>query len=228
MLRYVRTNGRVQPAEAESVEVSDDGRISGWRSVSDRAVGSFAGTLPDAEVETLQGLVGDIAGSAPPNDPPPPDAATESLELDGAEAVSIAGVRGHDESDWGRLAAAARGLLDRMTDFPLAAVGLTSAAGAARLQHHGTEPLQLDLTSVQVRVTAWRGYYEPAGDWSAAVAGPGLVVAEQGWFHDLPVDPDFAVDGRDITVHLRADFAVLPGDQPIPVAVSHTPAPRGS
>lgn len=227
ILRYVRTNGRLQPAEAESVELSTDGRISGWRTVSSHAVGSFAGTLPDTESEPLRKLIASVAGSAPRTDPPPPDAATESLELDGAEPISLAAVLDDDTSSWGRLAAAARQLLDRMTDFPLAAVGVAPIDGHARLEHRGTEPLELDLSSVELRVTAWHGYYEPAGDWSGTAAGPGRIGAGPGWFHDFALEPGFPIEGPDLTVHLRADFSILAGERLIPVAVSHTPAPPG-
>jgi hypothetical protein len=227
ILRYVRTNGRLRPAEAESVGLSADGLISGWRTVSTSAVGSFAGTLPGAETQALQDLIDAVAGAPPPDGPPPPDAATESVEIAGREPVSIAAVRGPDESAWGRLATAARDLLERLTDHPLAAVGLAPAAGHARLEHRGTERLELDLASVQLRVNAWRGYYEPAGEWSATVAGPGRVVAGPGWFHDFDLEPPFATAGPGVTVHLRADFAVIAGGLSLAVAVSHTPEPPG-
>lgn len=227
ILRYVRTNGRLRPAEAESVELSADGLISGWRTVSTSAVGSFAGALPDAGTKAVRDLIDAVADAPPPDDPPPPDAATESLEIAGREPVSVAAVCDPDESAWGRLATAARDLLERLTDYPLAAIALAPAAGHARLEHRGAEPLELDLASVQLRVNAWRGYYEPAGEWSATVPGPGRVVAGPGWFHDFDLEPTFATVGPGITTHLRADFTVIAGGRPLAVAVSHTLEPPG-
>jgi hypothetical protein len=90
----------------------------------------------------------------------------------------------------------------------------------ARLSHRGTDPIRIDLSTVEWRETAWRGYYESAGDWSGIAAGPPEVAALPGWTFDVPIVPTDAV------VHLTADFAVLSGSTRVPVRAKHTPAIR--
>ena len=218
ILRLVIADGSQTPAVAESVEVADDGAISGWRSVSDGGVGWFAGHLPPAELAEVQALVA-AAGAEAPRVQPRPDSAEQVLELPATGPVAIAGIR--DGADgWPALAAASRRLLGRLTDFPRAAVAvLDGGPDVARLVHRGTDPLRLDLATIAVRATGWRGYYEPAGDWSGVVRGPGEVEAGAGWTYDLPLGP---VAGD--TVHLTADFAILSGPTRVPVRAKHTPA----
>jgi hypothetical protein len=211
ILRLVITDGSQTPAVAESVEVSGDGGISGWRSVSEGGVGWFAGVLPPGELAELRALIGSDRPPAPAA-PPPPDSGQEMLELAGTDPVAIAGV----ESP---LATAARALLTRLTDFPQAAVSVSHPSPAvARLSHRGTEPISIDLSAVEWRETAWRGYYESAGDWSGIAAGPPEVEALPGWSYD------FAIVPTDAVVHLAADFTVLSGPTRIPVRAKHTPA----
>jgi hypothetical protein len=61
---------------------------------------------------------------------------------------------------------------------------------------------------VALWATAWRGYYEPAGDWSGEAAGPDRVDAGPGWSFELALGST-AVDGPDITHHVSATFAVV-------------------
>ncbi|MCU7729174.1 hypothetical protein ODJ79_36130 [Actinoplanes sp. KI2] len=211
ILRLVVTDGSQTPAVAESVEVSEDGAISGWRSVSEGGVGWFAGVLPSGELAELRALI-DSDRPAPPSAPPPPVSGQETLELPGAEPTAIAGVSSP-------LATAARHLLSRLTDFPHAAVAVSHPEPTiARLSHRGTDPIRLDLSTVDWRETAWRGYYEPAGDWSGAAAGPPEVEAGPGWTFDIPIQP------TDATVHLAVDLTVLSGPTRIRVRAKHTPA----
>jgi hypothetical protein len=224
ILRLVIADGSQSPAVAESVEVSDDGVLTGWRSVSDGGVGWFAGQLPAGELAEIQALVGAVG--APPLDPPPPEAAEEVLELTATGPVAIAGIT-DGSGDWPSLATASRRLLDRLTDFPRAAVTVCYAApSVARLVHRGTDPVRVGLGAVAVRATAWRGYYEPAGDWSGVVAGPAEVEARPGWTYDIAVGPEadgLGVDD-DVIVHLAADFAILSGSARVPVRAKYTPA----
>ena len=67
----------------------------------------------------------------------------------------------------------------------------------------------------------WKGYYEPAGQASEVLAGE-RVEAGPGWTLDLPaLDPP---PGDDITTHLTVDFAIVAGDNVVPVQVQHLPA----
>jgi hypothetical protein len=215
ILRLVVADSSQSPAVAESVELAADGTISGWRSVSDGGAGWFAGRLPPAELAELQALI-TAAEAAPPPAPAPPDSAQEVLELAATGPVSIAG-----RTDG--LAEAARALLDRLTDFPQAAVAVTHVPpNTARLTHRGTDPVRLDLSTVAIRATAWRGYYEPAGDWSGAAEGPAEVEAGPGWTSDLPFEA--ASGSGDTVVQLAVDFAIVSGTTRIPVRARLTPA----
>ncbi|GAA0558542.1 hypothetical protein GCM10010172_46960 [Paractinoplanes ferrugineus] len=245
ILRLVIADGRQTPAVAESVELSADGTLTGWRSVSPAGVGWFTGKLPAPELTALQALIEAVTPTSPPHPVPRPGAAEEVLELPATGPVSIAGLTpasapaptpasapadadsldgGVDGAGaWARLAEASRQLIERLTDFPRAAVAVDVASPTtARLVHRGTDPLRLDLGTVAVRVTAWRGYYEPAGDWTGPVTGPAEVEAGPGWTYDLPIEraPD------DTTVHLAVNFAVLSGSTKVPVQARFTPVPK--
>ncbi|MGX6601360.1 hypothetical protein ACWKSP_04350 [Micromonosporaceae bacterium Da 78-11] len=211
ILRLVTADGSRRPAVAESVEVADDGALTGWRSVSDGGVGWFAGRLPDTETAELRALA-----AAPPEPVlAPPESAQEVLEIGTADPVPIAG-------NTDGLAIAARALLDRLTDFPRAAVAVTFVApDIARLTHRGTDPVRLDLGDLTVRATAWRGYYEPAGDWTGVLPGPAEVEARPGWTYDVPLGLDPA---GEVTVHLAVDFVIRSGSTRVPVRARHTPA----
>lgn len=227
ILRFYRTGGRDSPPDAESVELSADGTLSGWRSVSTDAVGSFAGELPDAEAAEIVALAGLAVAVEAPTSVAPPGAPAETIELSGGDPVPVAGLLDTDDGPWPRLVAAARALLDRVTDLPRAAIGLTvERPGLAELSHRGAEPLLLDLSEVRLRVTAWRGYYEPAGEWSGAQAGPTEVTAGPGWVHDLALGP-VAPTGTEVTLHASATFAVVVDGRRIPVRVSHAPLLAG-
>ncbi len=223
ILRFHLADSRQVPAPAEMVEVGDDGAISGWRTVSTRGVGWFAGVLREDELTGLNSAVSAVDGLAPPAGLAAPGSPTETLELgdSGPNAVAHIGDSGADA--WSRLVAEARHLLERLTDFPRAAVGISlPAADRARLEHLGTDPLELDLATVTVRATAWRGYYEPAGDWTGAVAGPERVEARPGWTHDLELGLEYE-PAADVTLHVSATFAIVAGDRSVPVRASHAP-----
>jgi len=223
ILRFHLADSRQVPARAEMVEVADDGAISGWRTVSTRGVGWFAGVLPEDELATLDSVVSAVAGLAPPTGLAAPGSPTETLELGGSGPISVAPVVDSDPDAWGRLVAVARRLLERLTDFPRAAVGISlPAADRARLEHLGTDPLELDLATVAVRATAWRGYYEPAGDWTGAVAGPERVEVGPGWTYGLDLGLEYE-PSADVTLHVSASFGIVAGDRSVPVRVSHAP-----
>lgn len=223
ILRFYRTGGRDSPPDAESVELATDGRLSGWRSVSTVAVGWFAGRLPDPDVASIQALVTAIAGSTAPTGPAPPDAPSETLELADGSSASVANVEAAGAGQWPPLISTARALLERLTDFPRAAIGITlPAADSARLAHRGVDPLVLDLATVGVRATAWQGYYEPAGDWRGSVMGTEHEAAGPGWSYDLSLGSP-APPGADVTVHVSASFSIIANGKAVPVRVSHAP-----
>lgn len=216
MLRFYRNSGRTTPATAENVELADDGSFTGWRSIAP-AVGFFAGKLPDAELSALRSAVESIADATPGL--PPPGAVVETLELPGRDPLVVSGVQ--IGQPLGALVEATRSLLDRMVDSPRAAVGLEVSA-TPRLVHRGTEPLELDLSTIQLRANFWRGYYEPAGEAGEALGGPGRVSAGPGWSLDLP--PVTPPAGPDITTHLTVDLAIMADGNVVPVRAQHLPA----
>lgn len=209
------------PALAEGVEVSDGGLISGSTTVGP-IVGEFGGRLTDAEVGTLTTLVAAVGGAGIQAGARMPGGSSETLELPGSDPQSVAGLADGDDP-WSALADAARALLDRMADFPSAAVGLEMAGpDRARLVHRGTDPVLLDLATVSVGATAWRGYYEPAGDWAGVTTGPERVQAVPGWSFDLPIGLDVPA-GDDITLHVTASFALIAYGAVVAVQAAYLP-----
>ncbi len=168
-------------------------------------MGWFAGSL---SADRLDGLRAAIDAATATSALPPPGSSVETLEVPGRDPVVVTGM---DEAE------PLRELLDEMVDSPRAAVGLDGG----RLVHRGTDPLELDLTTVAVQAYFWKGYYEPAGQASEVLAGE-RVEAGPGWTLDLPaLDPP---PGDDITTHVTVDFAIVANGNVVPVQVQHLPA----
>jgi hypothetical protein len=215
-LTFFRNSGATMPATAENVELADDGTFTGWRTIAP-TVGFFAGRLPEAELATIRAGA-EAAGDATPG-LPPPGAVVETLQLSGRDPLMVSGVQSGEPLS--ALVEAARSLLDSaMLDAPRAAVGIELAA-TPRLVHRGTDPLELDLSTVQLRANFWRGYYEPAGEAGEALAGPGRVTAWPGWSLDLP--PVTPPAGADITTHLVVDLAIVADGNVVPVQAQLLP-----
>ena len=215
MLKFYRNDGSTTPATAEYVELFDDGRFTGWRSIAP-AVGWFEGGLAAAECDEVRVLIAGLGGATPGL--PPPGAATETLELPDLDPLVVTGVDG--DGPLGPLVDRARRLLDEMVGSPRAAVAL-EVGPPPRLVHRGRDPLELDLSTVALRAYHWKGYYEPAGEASEVLAGE-RVEAGPSWALDLPaLDPP---PGHDITTHVTVDFAIVSGDSVVPVQVQYLPA----
>ena len=71
MLRFYRNDGSTTPATAEYVELFDDGRFTGWRSIAP-AVGWFEGAWPTSECEALRHAIADLGDVTPAAPPPGP------------------------------------------------------------------------------------------------------------------------------------------------------------
>jgi hypothetical protein len=227
ILAYHRADGRRVPAEAEAVTVEDDGTATGWRSVSASAVGAFAGRLPENDVTDARNAVAAVAAMAPPAAVPLPGSPAETLDVAPHGPVAVAGI---EDGPWWALADRARALLDVQTTLPRAAVGLVvHAPGRARMEHRGTETLELDLSGATVRTTIWRGYYESSDDRTVPVPGGGRVTAGPGWSFELPPDDVAIAAGAGTTWHVTVTFAIVrPDGAAVPVELQHTPRPAGS
>ena len=95
MLRFYRNDGSTSPATAEYVELFDDGRFAGWRSIAS-AVGWFGGELAASESDDVRALIAGLGGEVP--GPPPPGPTTETLELPDRDPLVVTGVDGTDRS----------------------------------------------------------------------------------------------------------------------------------
>ena len=214
MLRFYRNDGSTSPATAEYVELFDDARFTGWRSIA-QAVGWFEGAWPTSECKELHHAIADLGDASPPA--PPPGPSTETLELPGRDPLVVSGVEG--DGPLGGVVEGARRLLDEQVSSPRAAVALEPGP-PPRLVHRGRDPLELDLSTVALRAYHWKGYYEPAGEATEVLAGE-RVGAGPGWALELPaLDPP---PGDDITTHVTVDLAIVSGDNVVPVQVQHLP-----
>ena len=223
MLRFHVVGGRGEPRSDEHLEVDGD-RFSLWRSAGVPTVGRFAGSLPADVVGDIASASEEIAREEPPVVEMPPDAALETLELPDAP-VALLGQGVEPPGALGRLVVRLRGLMDELTDQPVAAVGLEIDEGwtGARLVHRGSDPVQVDVSELRVSVYAWKGYYEPAGRWqrgpialeAAAEAGP-------GWSVDLPFDHDLPT-GQSHSLQVAVDFRLLDGEAWRSVSAARVP-----
>ncbi|HYO43977.1 MAG TPA: hypothetical protein VES19_12330 [Candidatus Limnocylindrales bacterium] len=187
LVRYARGGGRA-PADDELLELDADGAYSARRSVGGARIGSFAGRIPPG---TLAAVVADAAACRAAGAfwlATPRDGATELIELGGeGEVTAEMDANASPDGPWGRLAGRLRGLVDEATAGPVAGLELIADAGRARLVAVGSEPLEVDPSSVAVRVVHLDGTGGLRGQWQgASVPGEGWTPAAPGWTLDLP------------------------------------------
>ena len=233
-VRYRRGGGRRPPPDREVLDIASDGSFTMWRSNGSASyppspVGRFSGKLSVEDAGQLETLATAAAAAGDLDVTPPPDAAIERIELEGATAR--VGHHEEPEGPWGPLAALLRRLLGDLTAQPLAAIALEVAPGAAaaRLVHRGTMPLELNLENLEVRAVLWQGY-RTQGDWRAPAgrAFAGRVTAGPGLAFDLPFDHGFEVgEGREVVAY--ATLVALDSGQPVPVSLTspRSAAPAG-
>ncbi len=219
MVRFIRVGGWQPPPDSESLEVDDDGTFRMWRSVGSPMAGRFGGQLEPGLLAQVRSEGQQAASAGNLDASILPDAAIETIEVDGARAS----LGGNDEGDgaWAPLVAHLRRLLGELMRSPVSAVALeVDGARAARLEHRGREPLGLDLSSLTVRAVLWGPGYEMLDDWSAPAgisSDGGRVQAGPGWKQALPFEHGFKPRPGQV-VHAYANFVVLNGEQPIPVS----------
>jgi hypothetical protein len=215
ILRYTRTDGRRTPAAFEQVELDDDGRMIGWRSVSAPAVGSFVGAAPAEHVTRARQLAAAVAQLPDPAGVPRPVAPTELIEVGDRLAVSVSGVDASDDPAWRELTELARALVEVVVNFPHAAVALDFGEHV-RLVHRGSATLDLDLSHVEV-----------AGSWQGALTGPATVTAGPGWSYELGIGA-LRAGGADIEAQLSVTFGIVQGERVVAVEVTDQPGRRYS
>lgn len=206
ILRYTRTDGHRRPAAFEQVELNDDGRMIGWRSVSAPAVGSFVGDAAAEHVTRARQLAAAVAQLPDPGGVPQPVAPTELIEVGDRVAVSVSGVDASADPAWRELTELARALVEEVVNLPYAAVAL-DVGEHVRLVHRGPATLDLDLSHVEV-----------AGSWQGGFAGPATVTAGPGWSYELGIG---ALAGdTDGTAQLSVMFGIIQGGHVVAVEVT--------
>jgi hypothetical protein len=227
LLRYTRSGGR-QPSDDETLSVAPDGAFEARRTVAGRRVGRFAGILAARELAALARDAARASSAGDATVPTPREGATEVLAAGGAEIRLGSNERA--PAAWRPLVERVRKLVkERVTVDPVAALELDAGADAARLCHVGTEPLEVDLTSLSVRVVRMAADGTVMGRWQAPTAAapgdasrPAWTVAEPTWVHDIPLAHGLLPEAgewlqvsivlrlRDGGVHAARLFAAVP------------------
>jgi hypothetical protein len=192
-ISFGRSGGR-PPADDEGLQIADDGRYTARRTVAGARVGRFAGTLPAARIKALRAAVAAV-GDAPGADVQTPlDGATEIVEAAGR--TTRMGSNEAPPEPWTSLVLALRETIDAdAVADPVAALELRAGTRDAALAHAGSEPLELDLASVEIRVVRLDAEGAVLGRWAGRTqaidedaAQPPIQWTEagSGWQQDLP------------------------------------------
>lgn len=222
LIQYTRTGGRLPPRDRERLVIYRDGSFEMWRSIGAASqppspVGRFQGVVPAELFSALMAQVAAAEASGDLSVTPPPDASIDHIQLGKAQARM--GLHDQPAGPWGFLAEALRQALGRLTDQPLAALGLqvSSTGDSAWLFHLGTQNLKVILRNLQVRAVLWN-QHRKEGDWRQNVNGPDAVDAQPGWSFQLPFEHGFeAAPGFVVAAYVTA--ALLDGDQLVPVSL---------
>lgn len=217
IVRLFRTGGFPPPANEKVVTV-DDGRLAVWRSTDVSAAGSFVGQLSSADSGAIQALALRCVEAGDLTQAPAPDAAIDTVTLDGAKAE--VGHLDRPDGPWRELLDLLRPLFDR-TDEPHAAVGLQVAPGGDRasLRHLGAEVLRIDLSKLRVAASLRPAAGEAAGAWDAApAADSGVIDVGPGWTFELPFDHGFATSTGTVTA--RVSLVIYEREHPVEVELA--------
>jgi hypothetical protein len=205
VIEYLRTGGRVAAGQpGDHVELGIDGDRYELSVVSGRSsVGRFAGSLGSDDADRLAELAGRVGSSTDGSSRP--GAAAVTITVDGVTARFGQG-SAPDEA-WAALDAELERLAATLDD-PVAAIGLAVApdGSSLTLEHVGPDPCVVDLSSVVVHVVAWKGYYEPGGEWTGQFASS-VEAAGPGWRVDLPFDHGLVLGG-DVTLQVEVTFGL--------------------
>ena len=194
LVRYGRSGGR-PPKDDEHLIVEDDGSYTARRTVAGARVGRFAGRLTAGRLEALRAAADGLGEASDVAIQTPHDGATEVVEAAGHSARM--GSNEAPPEPWRTLVLALREAID--TDAvadPVAALELRAGTRDAAVAHIGTEPLEVDLASVVVRVVRldaegavlgrWSGREGPAADEDSGQPAAEWAEAGPGWTRALP------------------------------------------
>ncbi len=197
LVRYGRSGGRA-PSDDEHLAVEEDGSYVARRTVAGARAGRFAGRLTDARLGTLRAAVDGVREAADIAIQTPHDGATEDVEAAGRSARM--GSNEEPPEPWRALVHALREAIDAdAVANPVAALELQAGTRDATISHLGSEPIEVDLGSVAIRVVRldadgavlgrWSGRVQPAADDDSGEA-PAAAWTDggPGWTRALPFD----------------------------------------
>ena len=191
--------GGQAPRDDEALVFTQDGAFTARRTVGSARIGAFEGRLAPAAAARLQRLVDALADVGDLTLPTPAHGATETLDVAGRRLEL--GSNETPPKPWRALLQRLRSTLqDEVVDSPLAAVELVADQHSARLVHAGTDPLDIDLGSVAIRVirladdgsvrSRWaRRLSEGVDDGESRASVHAWVTARPGWSSSLPFGP---------------------------------------
>jgi hypothetical protein len=189
LIRLHRVGGR-PPVDDELVEIADDGSVSVRRTISRAAappgpVGRFTDHLDGEAARRIRDEAKIAAAAGNVDLPVPAGAARDDVQVPGGRAVVPAGAA--LPVGWTDLAASLRALLTAVQDHPAAALEATlDKSEILELRHLGSDPVDLDLSGLVVRISTWRDDRLINAVESLA-AGPRAIVAGRGWRQSIEV-----------------------------------------
>ena len=191
MMVSLTRSGGSPPRHAENLSVEEDGSFVMRRQSGGSRVGTFAGTLPKADLTRLRAEI-DACASAPgvePSDRYAPDEARDRITL-GDKVVEVR-LYNELEAPWGPLLEHLQELLGGLTEFPRAALELSvdPKTVSARLRQVGDEAVLADLSRGRVSARLVGKGAESIESWESDLSGtPGGDLLGPGWEQDLGLE----------------------------------------
>jgi hypothetical protein len=229
-LTFERFGGST-PRDDEALEVAEDGSFTARRTIGGPRIGSFGGRLSKASIGRLRSAVEGVAAAAEITIPTPLHGATEVLSA--AATPSVSDQRFGPKALAAAAAPCACADQGEVIDHPLGAVVLVADARTARLVHTGTQPIDVDLGSVRVRVihmgvdetvrARWNGRRPSTSSTTASRSWQqAWVTAGPGWSAAVPFDHSLTITTGEwlqvwVEVAIRAGGAPRDGRLYVPV-----------
>ena len=205
-------HGGLPPRDDESLALAEDGTFTARRTIGGQHIGAFEGRFSAPVMRRLRTAVAGLEGAKDLEIPTPGHGATEVLAVAGRTLET--GSNETPPKPWRSLLQAVRRLLqDEVVEHPRAALQLVADAGAARLEHAGSEPIDVDLGSIRVGVVLM-GVNDAVRDrWGSRGTpddGAGWISAKPGWSADLPFDHGLRIGSGD-WLQVRVELSIREG-----------------